>query len=151
MKNKITRMITLLARKSQMCIGNVLSKYNLTAAEQPFFMALQHNEGITQEELTAIVCVDKAATTRAVKSLEEKGYLIRKQDERDRRQNRIYATMQAKQISGMVRKELLHLNDMVTQDIGLEEIDILYNALLKMDENFTKILTDIKNTQSSEK
>lgn len=151
MKNKITRMITLLARKSQMCIGNVLSKYNLTAAEQPFFMALQHNEGITQEELTAIVCVDKAATTRAVKSLEEKGYLIRKQDERDRRQNRIYATTQAKQISGMVRKELLHLNDMVTQDIGLEEIDILYNALLKMDENFTKILTDIKNTQSSEK
>lgn len=151
MKNKITRMITLLARKSQMCIGNVLSKYNLTAAEQPFFMALQHNEGITQEELTAIVCVDKAATTRAVKSLEEKGYLIRKQDERDRRQNRIYATTQAKQISGMVRKELLHLNDMVTQDIGLEEIDFLYNALLKMDENFTKILTDIKNTQSSEK
>lgn len=34
-------------------------------------MALQNHEGMTQDELTSIVCVDKAATARAVKSLEE--------------------------------------------------------------------------------
>ena len=46
MNKSIARMINLLARKSQSYIGNALCKYNLTAAEQPFFMALQHYEGV---------------------------------------------------------------------------------------------------------
>ena len=44
-----------------MYLGRVLSQYNLTVAEQPFLW-LYKSWGITQEELTAIVCVDKAAT-----------------------------------------------------------------------------------------
>lgn len=140
MDKSITRMITLLARKSQICIGNLLKKYDLTAAEQPFFMALQRHEGVTQEELTVLVCVDKAATARAVKSLEEKGYLIRIQDAKDRRQNLIYPTEKARQISNDVLEDLLHLNDRITKDISLEEQDIIFNALLKMNKNFVNIL-----------
>ena len=136
----LTRMITLLARRSQICIGNTLKKYNLSAAEQPFFMTLKHNEGTTQEELTAIVCVDKSAATRALKSLEEKGYIIRKQDEKDKRQNRVYLTEKAKQIGEDVAKELLDLNDMITKDIYPEEIDIIYSALVKMNKNAIDIL-----------
>jgi hypothetical protein len=49
MNKNLTRMITLLARKTRMCIEHTLKKYNLSAAEQPFFMALMDNEGITQE------------------------------------------------------------------------------------------------------
>jgi DNA-binding MarR family transcriptional regulator len=135
-------MITLLARKSQSYIGCALSKYNLTAAEQPFFMTLQHHEGITQEELTAIVCVDKAATTRAVKSLEEKGFLIRMQDEEDRRQNRIYPTDTAKQLIDSVRRELLDFNNLLTQGIDLKSLDLVYTVLLKMEENFAHISSD---------
>jgi len=49
LNKSIGRLINLLARKSQMYLGKVLSQYNLTAAEEPFFMALQNREGITQE------------------------------------------------------------------------------------------------------
>lgn len=136
MDRSIARMITLLARKSQIYIGNILNKYNLTAAEQPFFMALQRHEGVTQEELTALVCVDKAATARAVKSLEEKGYLIRVQDEQDRRQNRIYPTEAAKELAPDVRRELLHFNEVLTNGIEEEALEGIYEGLLKMEENF---------------
>lgn len=139
MNKSITRMITLLARKSQSYIGFALSKYNLTAAEQPFFMTLQHHEGITQEELTAIVCVDKAATTRAVKSLEEKGFLVRIQDKEDRRQNRIYSTDAAKQLINSVKSELHNFNSLLTQGIDPESLDLVYSVLMKMEENFTNI------------
>lgn len=142
MDRSITRMIRLLARKSQSYIGCALSKYNLTAAEQPFFMTLQHHEGITQEELTAIVCVDKAATTRAVKSLEEKGFLIRIQDKEDRRQNRIYPTDKAKQIIDSVRSELNNFNDLLTIGIDSKSLDIVYSVLIKMEENFSYISND---------
>lgn len=137
-------MITLLARKSQSYIGSALGKYNLSAAEQPFFMALQRYEGATQEELTAIVCVDKAATARAVKSLEEKGYLIRVQDKQDRRQNRIYPSDTANRLADAVRSELLHFNDLLTQGIDPQDLDIIFAGLQKMEENFSNISNNKK-------
>ncbi|MDO5548149.1 MAG: MarR family transcriptional regulator [Eubacteriales bacterium] len=139
MDKSIARMITLLARKSQGYIGHALSKYNLSSAEQPFFMALQHYEGVTQEDLTALVCVDKAATARAVKSLEEKGFLVRLQDTQDRRQNRIYPTDAAKQLADAVHRELLHFNDLLTEGIEPSTLELVYHALQKMDSNFPSI------------
>lgn len=136
MERSIGRMITLLARKTQCYFGGALDKYDLTAAEQPFFMTLRRQEGLTQEELTAIVCVDKAATARAVKSLEKKGYLTRRQDPQDRRQNRIYPTQRAKEIGEAVSQELLAFNAKLTQGIAREDLDVVYAALLKMEENF---------------
>lgn len=149
MDTSIARMITLLARKSQSYIGSALSKYNITAAEQPFFMAIQHHKGITQEELTALVCVDKAATARAVKSLEEKGFLVRVQDEQDRRQNRIYSTDTAAQLAEDVRSELLRFNELLTQGITPEEIDILFTGLQKMEKNFADLSNSISITSES--
>lgn len=147
MEKSIARMITLLARKSQAYIGIVLSKYNLTAAEQPFFMALQRYEGVTQEELTALVCVDKAVTARVMKSLEEKGYLIRLQDEKDKRQNRIYPTKAAKELGPVVKRDLLNFNRLLTRGFEAEDQDFLYDALIKMEENFADIM---KATTSEE-
>lgn len=140
MEKSIARMITLLARKSQNYIGSALQKYHLSAAEQPFFMALQQHEGVTQEELTQLVCVDKAATARAVRSLEEKGFLIRLQDMKDRRQNRIYPTDAAKQLADDVQKELLHFNDLLTKGLDSQSLESVYEALQKMDQNFAELL-----------
>lgn len=137
MNRTIARMITLLARKSQGYIGWALGKYQITAAEQPFFMAVQDRAGMTQEELTALVCVDKAATARAVKSLEEKGYLTRAQDPQDRRQNRIYPTDAAQQIAEAVRDELHRFNALLTQGIDAQSLDVVSAALEKMEENLT--------------
>lgn len=140
MNENIARMIVLLARKSQLYIGNALKKYDLTAAEQPFFMALQHYEGVTQEELTALVCVDKSATARAVKSLEKKGYLIRVQDEQDRRQNRIYPTAITRRLGPAVREELLHFNDLLIRNIHSQDLDRVLAALSQMEENFADMM-----------
>lgn len=137
MAKTIARMITLLARKSQGYIGNALRKYNITAAEQPFFMALRSREGVTQEELTAIVCVDKAATARAVKSLEEKGYLMRMQDPQDRRQNLLYPTPLAKQRMDAVRDELHQFNALLTQGIDPKSLEMVSAALQRMEENLS--------------
>lgn len=139
MEYSITRMITLLARKSQGCMGEILVKYQLTVAEQPFFMALQNNEGITQERLTLMVGVDKAATARAVKSLEQKGFLTRRVDERDRRNNLLYATEKAKELYPAVKKDLLALNGLITAGIDEEEQKKIYRYLQIMEQNFIRI------------
>lgn len=135
MKNNMGRMITRLGRKSQRYIGNALRKYEITAAEQPFFMALQHHDGATQEELTSIVCVDKAATARAVKSMEEKGLLFRVQDENDRRQNRVHLTERGKALISAVNGELQNFNRQLTLDIDPEQLELVREILLQMERN----------------
>lgn len=135
----ITRLITLLARKSQGWITEVLKDYGITAAEQPFFMAVEHSDGMTQEELTAIVSVDKAATTRAVRSLEEKGYLTRRQDTKDRRKNLIYPTKKTHELFPEVQKTLLALNDQITEGLSEAERNVICRAMLLMMQNFEKM------------
>lgn len=135
MKDSITKHLIFTARKAQLRIGARLAPFGLTAAEEPFFMAIQHHTGATQEELTALVGVDKAATARALASLERKGFLTRKQDEKDRRQNRIYATPAALALGGAVHDELLRLNQELLRGISGEEQALLCRALLAMERN----------------
>lgn len=139
MNNSITKQVIYTARQCQLCIGSRMEKYGISAAEEPFFMAIQKHAGATQDELTSMVGVDKAATTRAITSLERKGYLIRQQDEKDRRQNRIYATDKALRIGPKVLADLMGLNEELMNGIPEENQIILYQALLQMEKNLKQI------------
>lgn len=138
----LTRMITLLARKNQRCIAEALKEYEITAAEQPFFVAIVQSDGITQEELTAIVSVDKAATARAVRSLEDKGYLIRRQNEKDKRQNLIYPTDKMRFLFPSLEQTLLEMSARVTEGLSVQEMETVYRSLVWMDRNFNLLLKE---------
>ena len=139
MEGSITKQIIFIARRIQLCIGERLSKFQITAAEEPFFMAIQHNKGATQEDLTSFVGVDKAATTRAIRSLEGKGYLVRKQDETDRRQNRVYPTDAVLQIGDALHNELLCLNGELVKGLTEEQLQVLSEALAVIEKNLNKM------------
>lgn len=139
MKGTITKRLIYAARKAQLCIGGRLAPYGITAAEEPFFMTVTHCGGATQEELTAKVGVDKSATARAVRSLESKGYVTRRQDEKDRRQNRVFATKAAEEIAEQVHAELLRLDAEITGGLSEQERRLLSAALARMEQNLKNI------------
>ncbi len=139
MNGTITKQLIYMARKAQLIIGSRLAPYGITAAEEPFFMMITHHSGATQEELTAMVGVDKSATTRAVRSLENKGYLTRKQDTKDHRQNRVFATNQAMEITEQVHAELLRLDNEITKGLSKQDIQILTEAFTLMEKNLADI------------
>lgn len=136
MANCVGRVLTRLARKCQIAVGNALQQYNLTAAEEPVLMAILNSEGLIQEELTARIGVDKAAASRTVRGLEEKGFLTRVQDPKDKRQNRVYPTEKAREIGPLVKKELYKINLALTETLSKEEDDQIYALLVRIEENF---------------
>lgn len=133
-------LITLLARRSQMCVSGLLRPYNLTASELPFYMTLLQGDGLTQEQLTVRVCVDKAATARAVKSLEHKGLLTRRQDPADRRQNLVFLTQLARDLEDTVRGALLQFNLQLTQGIDPQALEQAQAVLENLEKNFSSFL-----------
>ncbi|GHV48533.1 MarR family transcriptional regulator [Clostridia bacterium] len=145
MQKSMIRIITVLYRKSQSYLSVALSKHNLTTAEQPFFAALQKYDGATQDELSALISVDKSATARTVKLLEEKGFVKRVQNETDKRQIRIFLTDIARESWSGVEKELISFNEMLTKNIAADSLETVYNALLQMEENAVQMSLN-KNT-----
>ncbi len=135
MKNSIGRIITLLSRNIQQELKNVVEPFGITVGEEPYFMELIYEEGITQEELTRRVNVDKAATARVVKSLEEKGLLIRKPDENDKRSKRLYLTDNAKQKYDPMSAKLQEYNKLLTRRLSEDEYQTVYKCLKKLYED----------------
>lgn len=136
----LSRNLLFVSRRAQLCVGEIAKKYDLSAAEQPFFMAICKQNGLTQEELTSLVGVDKAMTTRAIHSLESKGFIVRKQDEKDKRQKLVYKTKKVDLIEANLRTDLLKFNDYFTSRIDESELEIFMSILNRMNDNLSQYL-----------
>lgn len=148
MEPSTLRWITLLSRKTLVYLSSALAPYGLTAAEEPFYMSLYYVEGITQEELTALVYADKASTARRVKSLEEKGLLRRERDPADRRRNRLYLTEEAKARFAGVHRELLDLDQRLVGTLTPQERETLERALRTLQKTMNQVLEEQKRRGS---
>ena len=150
MEPSTLRWITLLSRKTLVYLSSALAPYGLTAAEEPFYMSLDYVEGITQEELTALVYADKASTARRVKSLEEKGLLRRERDPADRRRNRLYLTEEAKARFAGVHRELLDLDQRLVGTLTPQERETLERALRTLQKTMNQVLEEQKRRGSGD-
>lgn len=101
------------------------------------------NEGIIADEVSKILRVDKGTTARAVSKLEEKGYLRRVQDEKDKRKYSLYSLDKSK----ILYKELTK----ISYDLGKEAVSVLnkeeQQEFLRM---LTKVRANIKEIDTKE-
>lgn len=86
---------SLICRKFTKFLNGELKNAGITPAELSYLNYLLEQNGMTQDELAKASCVDKAAVTRVIQTLEKKGVVERRADETDKRANRIYLTDKA--------------------------------------------------------
>lgn len=82
--------------------------------------------------MSSYLYINKSATTRAVKSLEQKGYVIKYRDDIDKRCNRIYLTDHAKHYMNEIRQRILQWSDFLSEDIDEKTHDLVISTLEKM-------------------
>jgi MarR family transcriptional regulator, organic hydroperoxide resistance regulator len=86
------RQFGLLNRRSQAFIATACADMGISFSECVLLLNLYHRVGINQENMSAILFIDKAATTRTIKSLEKKGFVKRQQSDDDKRVKKLYLT-----------------------------------------------------------
>jgi hypothetical protein len=84
-KLDVARQFGLLNRRSQAFITAACADMGIAFSECVLLLKLYHRAGINQENMSAILFIDKAATTRTIKSLEKKGFIKRQQSDDDKR------------------------------------------------------------------
>lgn len=141
----ISRYINQLYRKGIAFLGKEYKEYKIGAGQYQFLVYLYIKDGLTHDELTEKIGVDKAATTRAIVKLEETGYITKVQDENDKRKYYIYLTGYAKE----KRKEILDISRRweaeLTSDLSKEALEELYSIFRIMAKT-----TEIKEFKDEE-
>lgn len=127
--------MSILHRQSQIYINNALKDLNVTSAEYSFILYLYGHDGSTQEEMSEFLFIDKSAATRAISSLENKGFLYRKRHEEDKRYNRVYLSEHALQLEDEIRKRVRSWSDLISDGLDENTVDTVLNALEEMLKN----------------
>ncbi|MDD3536502.1 MAG: MarR family transcriptional regulator [Candidatus Cloacimonetes bacterium] len=138
MNKSVGRLVSVLYRKNQVYLDIALSAYNITASEVAFITALYRKDGINQELLSQTLNIDKAATAKAIKSLETKGYVYRTKNASDRRANMIFISEYARSQKRGIYKELGKWTDFLTRDIEADKVETMFEVLNRMVEHLEK-------------
>ena len=86
------RKVSMLNRLNLNSLYGPLSEIGITRGTLPFLMEVLCAQGSIQEDISNELAIDKAATARAMRNLEESGFVERRGDPGDRRRKRVYAT-----------------------------------------------------------
>jgi DNA-binding MarR family transcriptional regulator len=141
----VGRYISVLNRHAQSYISDKLKNYNIGSGQYIFLTALYQRDGISQEELSRSLLIDKANTARAISKLEAHGYVVRKQNAKDKRAYHVFLTNKAKELKPKLFDALASMTNIFLSDIGEQEKDTLFMLLDRMTLNI-KRYTENKTT-----
>ena len=92
------REITKIAREANKLVLKTLKADGIGSGEMDMIHLVRHNPGITQKDAGVMLNMDKGAVARRAKNLEDKGYLIRKENPDDGRSQLLFATEAAEEL-----------------------------------------------------
>lgn len=93
MKNdSFGRYISVIYRHLQILLNHHLKPYGIGSGQYIFLSAIHGNQGISQKDLTNLIKIDKTTTAKALKKLEENGFVYRVHDADDKRYYKLYLT-----------------------------------------------------------
>jgi DNA-binding MarR family transcriptional regulator len=125
--------VFLLAKAYQKAHGTLkkcMTDYGLTPIQVLVIAALREEEGISSGELGKKLVLDSATLSGVLERLAEKGWILKKTDEVDRRSLRLYLGDMTKELEGQLKERRQKANDEVLKNLSTEE-KVLLKRLLK--------------------
>lgn len=131
----IGRGISILYRHAQSYISSQLKDLHIGSGQYIYLLVLYKHDGINQEALSDYLKIDKGTTARAIRKLEQEGYIHRVVDPEDRRANHVFITDKAREIQPIIYGVLGEWNDIMVKNLTDEEQNIAKRVLMKMVDN----------------
>ena len=125
-------------RTSRIIINKGLKPLNLSSAEGNVLMHLfTQGDGKKQEDIVEQLDISKPAVSRAVESLERKGYVKRRRSFDDRRISQVFLTYKAKEMATKVQKVYHDLFTAASQGVPKERIRDFTELFCQVSMNLT--------------
>ena len=131
----VGKWISLLYRYGYIFISEQLDPYNIGKGQYLFLLALYEKDGMSQEELSSHLSIDKGTTARALNKLEKAGYVMKKQNESDLRSNRVFLTDKAVQLKPHIYAIIEKWSSILSSGMTEAEVDKAFKLLMKFAHN----------------
>lgn len=90
--------LSVLYRNVQKYFDKALAQYDIGSGQLMFLLYINEHEGVTMQDATRVIEVDKGTTTKSIQRLIEQDYVQARTDENDRRVRRLYTTTKSAEI-----------------------------------------------------
>ncbi|WP_342304329.1 MarR family transcriptional regulator [Methanolobus sp. ZRKC5] len=131
----IGALISITYRSNFVRLNTRMKELGLSGGQFSVLMVLSHNQGVTQDTLAWRLLLDKGGIARAVKVLEDKGFIERITDENDRRAVHIYLTESGERIIPEVIRIDQEMEQIIFSGFTEKEKTQIKALLLKMAQN----------------
>ena len=126
------RTLTFLYRSRAKFMGERLRDYGFSGAMYMILLHVDRHPGASQDSIANHMYLDKWNVARRTKKLEELGYLTRRTDPADRRQNNLFLTEKGRELVPVIRSYLAQWGRTITEDLTSQECATLLELLTKM-------------------
>ncbi|AAK81590.1 DNA-binding MarR family transcriptional regulator [Clostridium acetobutylicum] len=133
--NNLVRLTNSLYRCNQVFLDKRLRELELTVGTYPYLLRLSHVEGISQNDISRELSVDKAMSARSIKKLIEIGYITKVENKDDIRAYKLYLTDKGREVIPKIFKVIGELLDILLEGSSQEEIETGIKFLEKVLNN----------------
>ncbi|HEY5586641.1 MAG TPA: MarR family transcriptional regulator [Ruminiclostridium sp.] len=109
-----------------------LENEGLNGYQHSYILKICKNPGISQEQLSKMIYINKSNVTRQLTLLEQKGFITRIPSEKDKRIMQIFPTQKASDVYPKVHALLVEWNAFLTEDFTEEELQHLNSMMEHM-------------------
>jgi len=126
---------SIIHRQSSIALDRRLKADHITGSQYTHILVICENPGVSQEEISDRLKIDKGSVARTVKQFEREGYVTRLTAAEDKRQYRIYPTDKARALYQKIHGIAVAAEDRLTMGFTDIEREVLKNLLDKVAAN----------------
>lgn len=113
--------ISILYRKSHIWLNNGCAQYDLTATQAAIILIVCDFGVLTQDDITKRLRLDKSVIAKTVTKLEERGFMVRTTNAKDKRTYDIRPTEKAREVYPFVKEQIDLSFQRMTQNMTEKE------------------------------
>ncbi|WP_028775964.1 MarR family winged helix-turn-helix transcriptional regulator [Shimazuella kribbensis] len=134
-KESVAKWISVLHRQFQIYLNRELKDYDVHSSEYIFLVNLHEEDGISQEQLSSNLFINKAATARAIGRLEKLGYVKRIRSPKDSRAYLVTLTAKGLEMRTFIKTKLAYWSRSISVGYTDEEKNDMTRMIKQMSGN----------------
>ncbi|SDX99926.1 DNA-binding transcriptional regulator, MarR family [Evansella caseinilytica] len=131
----ILREIGMIARALDSISNIEFKEHDLTKGQYLYLVRICENPGIIQEKLAEMIKVDRTTTARAIKKLEIKGLVERRDDDHNKKIKKLFPTEKGKKVFPFIKRENDHSNRVALAGFSEKEVETIFHLLQRVRKN----------------
>jgi len=126
-------------------IANIeFKEYQLSKGQYLYLTRIFENPGIIPDKLAEMIKVDRTTAARAIKKLEEKGFIEKKPDSKNKKIRRLFVTAEGAELAPIIQLENEYSNQIALQNLSAQEVEAFAKTLRILTANIDEEWLSVK-------